>query len=462
MKFTLKQLTIIASLLLIQVCSEKQLLYVYDIVSHGSIVPPGPLIDPDYSKVTYTDKPGQVTPFGQRQMYLLGLEMRRRYIESRNFLSSKPNANEFYAFAIDYDPALVSAQAFMSGFYPANLQERLSDNQTVVAVPPIVVDNLDVALKELDGYPILHNIQTVPIHSNAGEKFDMLFSGYSQNTCPIIGKIQAYQAQNDTQIRQDFDKSNQAVNEMLKTNQELFKNIQTIFDGKMKAQLNILEPDNTYLLEQKFFYQQTNIDQIQSLYAGLDLNQVKPLSPEFTSSILIEFYQKEGIDGPFTPTSFNREDYYVKFYVNDEPVKLPQVTCDDEFFCQYESLVIFFSTMNFKDVITGLDVKDMETFCNAQLNYENVVPTPDSPPSGIPWWLAVVIAVPLVIITIAIIKIVMIIKEKRRRKFEEAMAMYNRLTPSNAVNSNTNSLQKQVNHRLSVNTVDDSDHNSTI
>ena len=65
-------------------------------------------------------------------------------------------------------------------------------------MPPIQVDNLDEVLKELDGYPILHNIQTVPIHSNAGEKFDMLFNGYSSNTCPIIGKIQAYQAENNT------------------------------------------------------------------------------------------------------------------------------------------------------------------------------------------------------------------------------------------------------------------------
>jgi len=42
-------------------------------------------------------------------MYLLGREMRRRYIENNKFLSYKPNPSELYAFSIDKDAALVSA-----------------------------------------------------------------------------------------------------------------------------------------------------------------------------------------------------------------------------------------------------------------------------------------------------------------------------------------------------------------
>lgn len=45
--------------------------------------------------------------------------------------------------------------------------------------------------------------------------------------------------------------------------------------------------------------------------------QNKSLSPEFTSSILIEFYQK---DVTPTPSTFDRENYFVKIYVNDEPL----------------------------------------------------------------------------------------------------------------------------------------------
>ena len=49
--------------------------------------------------------------------------------------------------------------------------------------------------------------------------------------------------------------------------------------------------------------------------------------------------------------------------------------------------------------------------------------------STLPWWLAIVIAIPLIIITVAIIKIVMIVNEKKRRRLEEEEASFNRLTP---------------------------------
>lgn len=54
-------------------------------------------------------------------MYLLGREMSRRYIDDKQFISKLPDSKQFYAFSIDEDAALVSAQAFMSGFYPAGL-----------------------------------------------------------------------------------------------------------------------------------------------------------------------------------------------------------------------------------------------------------------------------------------------------------------------------------------------------
>lgn len=56
-------------------------------------------------------------------------------------------------------------------------------------MPPIKVDKLEETLKELDGYPLIHNIQSIPIHSNAGADFDMIFNGYSAKTCPLIGNI---------------------------------------------------------------------------------------------------------------------------------------------------------------------------------------------------------------------------------------------------------------------------------
>ena len=75
------------------------------------------------------------------------------------------------------------------------------------------------------------------------------------------------------------------------------------------------------------------------------------------------------------------------------------------------------------------------------------------------------IAIPLIIITVAVIKIVMIVKEKRRRRFEEEMARYNRLTPgqqaAQSITKSNNPRNAQPT-RLSIAGSEDSDHNPTI
>ena len=77
------------------------------------------------------------------------------------------------------------------------------------------------------------------------------------------------------------------------------------------------------------------------------------------------------------------------------------------------------------------------------------------------------IAIPLIIITVAVIKIVMIVKEKRRRRFEEEMARYNRLTPGqqaaqSITKSNNANPRNAQPARLSIAGSEDSDHNPTI
>ena len=51
-----------------------------DIVNHGSALPVSYM---NLTGVSYPNAwPGQLTPFGMRQMYMRGREMRRRYINS--------------------------------------------------------------------------------------------------------------------------------------------------------------------------------------------------------------------------------------------------------------------------------------------------------------------------------------------------------------------------------------------
>lgn len=65
----------------------------------------------------------------------------------------------------------------------------------------------------------------------------------------------------------------------------------------------------------------------------------------------------------------------------------------------------------FKDVITGGDKpKALRDFCFSHLNYDVKISEEDE---NISWWFAFLIAVPLVAITMAIIKIGLIFRRKR-------------------------------------------------
>ncbi len=66
------------------------------------------------------------------------------------------------------------------------------------------------------------------------------------------------------------------------------------------------------------------------------------------------------------------------------------------------------------------DTVTLQTFCFMHLNVE--LP-PDNKSEAVPWWLALVISVPLVVITLAIIKIAQVMHEKRMREKAERRAM---------------------------------------
>ena len=66
-----------------------ELLYVLDIVNYGSAVPVN-YLNATGVPHTYTG-PGQVTPFGMRQMHMRGREMRSRYTDDKPFLEKVSN-----------------------------------------------------------------------------------------------------------------------------------------------------------------------------------------------------------------------------------------------------------------------------------------------------------------------------------------------------------------------------------
>lgn len=83
-------------------------------------------------------RPGELTQNGKRQHYLIGSEMRNRYMVKNALLDPlRYRASEVYVRSTDRNRTIESALSQLLGLYP--LGHSLDDNQTSSALPTISV-----------------------------------------------------------------------------------------------------------------------------------------------------------------------------------------------------------------------------------------------------------------------------------------------------------------------------------
>ena len=119
----------------------------------------------------------------------------------------------------------------------------------------------------------------------------------------------------------------------------MLKNLVFLFDGRAKEMMNILENTTVHLLNQKYWFASVQDNQIAALISTLKLSLEHQIIPHPTSSFLIELYERV-TPGPFS--AFNRANYFVKVYLNDEPVIIPNVECNPLFECRWDSVADLF------------------------------------------------------------------------------------------------------------------------
>ena len=83
---------------------------------------------------------------------------------------------------------------------------------------------------------------------------------------------------------------------------------------------------------------------------------------------------------------------------------IPNASCNENYTCNWDLLASFLDSRLYK--------KDLHDICFSHLSYGNDVYIIDG---NMPWWLAIIIAVPLVIVTIIIIKCILNIRERKRQ-----------------------------------------------
>lgn len=130
----------IALLLSSSVRAEEKLIFAVTVTRHGDRTPFAKIASEKF-KYNWTLGLGELTPEGIHQHYLLGKELRARYMEKYGLLTSSYDNSTFYALSTDTNRTIMSAQSFLTGFYPPGTGPVLKNGESalpyVIQVVPI-------------------------------------------------------------------------------------------------------------------------------------------------------------------------------------------------------------------------------------------------------------------------------------------------------------------------------------
>ena len=158
------------------------LLMAVEVCRHGARAPNQ--IFPFHSAYWKDYVPGQLTALGQRQAFLLGVEMRRRYVEEWDLFNGTYHPSEVYVQSTNVDRALETAYSQLTGLFPPSTGRKIPTGR--VLRPPLPVKYAKEIEKELGIQALPHLIQSVPIHSNDS---DHVLHGYKGEICPRMEQI---------------------------------------------------------------------------------------------------------------------------------------------------------------------------------------------------------------------------------------------------------------------------------
>ena len=128
----------------------------------------------------------EITRDGIIQHYLIGQELRSRYVNSDSNIKANYNLSHVHIRATNVHRTFISAQAQMYGFFPEGPQLMVPHNRLNI-VPPFSVEGLQQVIKETGDYALPNKYQPVAIFVEEMED-DFVLSGYTK-ACARMGEI---------------------------------------------------------------------------------------------------------------------------------------------------------------------------------------------------------------------------------------------------------------------------------
>ena len=122
----------------------------------------------------------RITPVGQRQQFLIGSELRKRYVEEAQLLNEEYIISQMHLQAPFVAKNILSLQAQRMGLYPATNVNDLNEWQQGNAVPPIEGADFSAWQKELGEKALPYGLNTFPIQQ-VGMRADLVLATNESN-----------------------------------------------------------------------------------------------------------------------------------------------------------------------------------------------------------------------------------------------------------------------------------------
>ena len=218
----------------------------------------------DYNKWKNNPNIEEITEVGIHQHYILGLQLRQKYIQETKFLSSQFNEKEFLIYSTNFNRTITSVQSHMLGLYPEKYEITTIKNEFI----PNIMNFDDIPEVE----ELMKEAYTVfPIHT-LNEKNDFLLKALK---CQGFNWLIAENKENNEildKINQDyketFDKLGKIMGVEKMNYDKMFKimdgfstdifanrNLPTEIDDKLWPKLKFLY---SIYWPSSYFYKETN------------------------------------------------------------------------------------------------------------------------------------------------------------------------------------------------------------
>jgi hypothetical protein len=365
--------------LLVVLVASGKLLSVVEIARHGAR---NTLVRFPWDSFEWEVPPAEMTRDGTVQHYLIGRELRSRYVNKDSNIPGSYNLSRVFIRSTDVSRTFLSVQAQMFGFFNQGPTLMVPSNKFNI-LPPFEVPDVEKTIEKLQDFALPHQFQPVSILVEDIES-DLVLAAYYKS-CPRVAELiseteneevylkkkENYEKNTKKELEKNLNVSSIEFNEVAWTADGLeclkfagFDTTKIIQEKMYQEIIGIRNYTNSYLFDKlearNLAFSELFIEILQtfqdvaakksekflSVYMSHDTHIVGLLklfgvydgtNPSFASVVLMELHEENG-------------NLFVKMFYNDQ--QLTTGFCDLK--CPLEK---------FKDFVNSWAVSDVKTAC---------------------------------------------------------------------------------------------------